>query len=275
MAHPQIAAFARLANGGDTPNRVVSGQGTKLSRTMHDIRYDAIHDEFLVANPFAQAVMTFRGGASGEEAPIRVIQGPRTQLSGSRLDVDPVHDEIVLPAGNSILVFPREANGDVAPIRVIRGPDTQLRNASSISVDPVNDLIVVGLNNTLSARPKNNGALLIFNRTDNGNVKPRGVIRGPKSGIVRINQIAVYPPRKLVVAAQPGPVYEMEPKDAFVGVWSLDDDGDVPPLWKINVGPKSTMKKPFGLVLNPKHKELIVSDMRLQSVLTFYFPEMF
>ena len=219
--------------------------------------------------------MRLGGGASGEESPIRVIQGPRTQGGGSRLDVDPVHDEIFVPSGNSVRVFSREAHGDVAPIRVIRGPDTQLRGASSIAVDPLNNLIVVGSNNTLTPRPENNGQLLIFNRTDNGNVKPRGVIRGPKSGIIRINQIAVYPPRKLVIAVQPGPVYEMEPEGAFVGVWSLDDDGDVPPLWKINAGPETTIKKPFGVTLNPKHKELIVSDMRLQSVLTFYFPEMF
>ena len=275
MAHPQIAAFARLAKGGDMPKRLVSGQGSKLSRTMHDIRYDEIHDEFLIANPFAQAVLTFRGGADGEEAPIRIIQGPHTQLGAGRMDVDPIHNEIFVPTGNAILVFPREAVGDVAPIRVIRGPDTLLKNAASLSVDPVNNLIAVGLNNTLKADPKNNGALLIFNRTDNGTVKPRGEIRGPKSGIVRINQIDVYPPRKLVVAASPGPVYEMEPEDAFVGVWSLEDDGDIPPLYKISVGPQSTMKKPFGLVLNAKHKELIVSDMRLQSVLTFYFPEIF
>ena len=264
-----------MAKGGDVPQRLISGQGTKLSRTMHDIRYDEMHDEFLVANPFAQAILTFRGGADGEEAPIRIIQGTSTQLGQDRLDVDPIHNEIVAPAGNAILVFRRDANGDVAPLRVIRGSNTRLKNASTLSIDPVNNLIVVGLNNTLKAEDKNNGALLIFNRLDNGNVKPRGVIRGPKSGIVRINQTDVYPPRKLVVAASPGPVYDMEPEDAFVGVWSLDDDGDIPPLWKIKVGPESTMKKPFGLVLNPKHKELIVSDMRLQSVLTFYFPEIF
>ncbi len=35
------------------------------------------------------------------------------------------------------------------------------------------------------------------------------------------------------------------------------------------------MKKPRGVALNPKHKELIVSDMRLNTVLTFYFPEIF
>jgi hypothetical protein len=275
VAHPQIAAFARLAKGGQPPQRLISGQTTKLSRTMHDIRYDEMHDEFVVANPFAQAILTFRGGADGEEPPIRIIQGPHTQLGQDRLDVDPIHNEIVAPAGNAVLVFRRDANGDVTPLRVIRGSNTRLNHASTLSVDPVNDLIIVGLNNTLQANDENNGALLIFNRLDNGNVKPRGVIRGPKSGIVRINQTDVYPPRKLVVAASPGPVYEMEPADAFVGVWSVYDDGDVPPLYKIPVGPTSTLKKPFGLVLNAKYKELIVSDMRRQAVLTFYFPEIF
>ena len=33
-----------------------------LSRTMHDIRYDAIHDEFFVTNPFASAILAFHGG---------------------------------------------------------------------------------------------------------------------------------------------------------------------------------------------------------------------
>ena len=32
---------------------------------------------------------------------------------------------------------------------------------------------------------------------------------------------------------------------------------------------------PRGVTLNPKHKELIVSDKRLNAVLTFYFPELF
>ena len=45
-----------------------------LARTMHSIVYDAEHDEIVVPNAFSYAVLTFRGGADGEEAPIRVIQ---------------------------------------------------------------------------------------------------------------------------------------------------------------------------------------------------------
>ena len=276
MAHPQIATFARLAKGGDAPTRTIAGQATKLSRTMHDIRYDAVHDEFLVTNPFAGAVLVFRGGADGEEAPIRIIQGPSTMLeSPDRLDVDAVHNEIFVPEGDRILVYPREGNGDVAPIRVIRGPDTQLRSAATLSVDPVHDLLIVGLNKTDRTGRAPNGALLVFHRTDNGNVKPRGVIRGPKSGIVRITQLAINPQRKLIVATQPGPIEDMEPEGAFIGVWSMDDNGDVAPRWKIPTGPTSTLKKPRGAVLDPKNKELIVADMRLNAILTYYFPEIF
>ena len=268
--------------------RMLAGQETKLSRTMHDVRYDAKNDEIFVTNPYAQAVLVFRGAAQGNEAPIRIIQGSRTQIgSADRLEVDPVHDEIIVPNDESVLVFPRTANGNVAPLRVIEGSDTQLRQAATLSVDPIHNLLVVGLNKTgerilrtvdgttTAKATGQDGALLIYNRTDNGNVKPLRVIRGPKSGIVRITQMALNPARKLIIATQPGEVTDMEPEAAFIGVWSMDDNGDIPPLWKINTGPKSTLLKPRGVVLDPKHKEMIIADMRLNAVLTFYFPEIF
>ena len=204
--------------------------------------------------------------------PIRIIQGPKTGSIGSRLDVDPVHNEIFTYTGNEITVYPREANGDVAPIRIIEGPDTLLTRAESLAVDPINNVLVVGFNKQASDP---DGAILVFNRTDNGNVKPRAVIQGPKSGIIRINQMAVYPQKKLIVATMPGLVDLMEPPNAFLGIWTYDDNGDIPPKWKIPIGPKTTLKKPFGVVLNPKNKEIIISDMRLNGVLTFSVPEIF
>jgi hypothetical protein len=249
---------------------------------MHDIRYDEVNDEFVVVNPFAEAILTFRGGADGQEAPIRTIQGPLTGEIGSRLDVDPIHDEIFTYSGRSIKVYPREANGDAAPIRVIEGPDTGLASINVVSVDPINDILVVGLNSDFGtarsiteSRNTERGALLIFNRTDEGNVKPRAIIRGPNSGIVRINQMQVYPQRRLIVAAMPGIRDHMEPEGAFLGVWSYDDNGDVPPIWTLPAGPTTTLKKPFGVVLNPEDQEVIISDMRLNGILVFSVPEIF
>ena len=283
MAHPQIAIFARLADKGQAPTRAIYGQSSHLSRTMHDIRYDAVHDEIFVPVPYAQAILSFRGGADGQEAPIRTIQGPKVGEIGSRLDIDPVHNEIFTYRNNSIEVYPRDANGDVAPIRIIRGPDTQLKEVYSLAVDPVNDILVVGLESDFATERClagkggrcERGAILVFNRTDQGNVKPKGIIRGEKSRIVRVNQMQVWPQRKEIVIAMPGIFDKMEPPDAFIGVWSYDDNGDVPARYEIPIGQVTKMKKPFGVALDPKHKEVIVSDMRNQGILTYTVPEIF
>ena len=271
MAHPQIATFARLADGAPQPTRLIAGQRTKLSRTMHDIRYDAVHDEFVVTNPFAQSILTFRGQANGEEPPVRTIHGPNTQLRApDRVDIDPVHGEIFVADDDAVLVYPRDASGDVAPIRVIRGPLTKLSRARSMAVDPVHDVIVV--QSTVDADRAH--SLLIFNRADNGNVAPRRIIRGPKTEIVRFTQIQIYAPKGWIVATMPGVSASLEPENSFVGVWSIEDDGDVPPRWKLG-GPKSRLKKPRGVALDPVNKEVVVADMRLNAVLTFSFPEIF
>src|SRR5437879_12968848 len=97
-----------------------------LSRTMHDIRYNPADDEILVPNPFSNAILVFRGGANGQEAPIRIIQGPNTELNGpDRLDIDVVHRAIFVPGRGKVLVSPLAGNGDVRPKRAVRGADTQ------------------------------------------------------------------------------------------------------------------------------------------------------
>ena len=64
---------------------------------MHDIRYDEVHDEILVPVPYGQAILTFRGGADGQEGPIRILQGPKVGTIGSRVEVDPINNEIYIP----------------------------------------------------------------------------------------------------------------------------------------------------------------------------------
>ena len=68
---------------------------------MHDIAFDAIHDEIVVTSPLAQGILTFRGAANGEEAPIRYIQGDKTQIKGvgatGKVSIDAVHNEIYWP----------------------------------------------------------------------------------------------------------------------------------------------------------------------------------
>jgi len=283
VAHPQIAAFARLAEGGAKANRKLEGQKTLLGRTMHALAYDEIHDEIVAPQDFSQAILIFRGGANGEEAPLRVIQGPLTQLNSvDQLAIDAVHGEIFVPEADHVLVFSREANGNVAPIRVLKGPDTLL-GASTVAVDPVHNLLLVSGTKAEGAPPGpgayNTGTgVSIFNRTDQGNVKPKAVIRDRS---LRNGRIYVYPPRSefLVVANAPGggpsEGYGVLATDTgFVGVWSIQDNGNVPPRWMIG-GPKGELLQIRGVALDAKNKSVIISDKRLNAVLTYSFPEIF
>lgn len=67
---------------------------------------------------------------------------------------------------------------------------------------------------------------------------------------------------------------ELGTEDSYFGVWSLRQPGDTPPRWKFG-GPHGIIRQPRGVTLDPAHKNVIVTDKRVNAVLTWYFPEMF
>jgi len=236
---------------------------------MHGIRYDAMHDEFIVPNQFAQAILVFRGDANGEEPPIRIIQGPLTQLHDpDRVDVDPVNNEILIPEDDKILVFPREASGNVAPIRVLSSTGNTL---GELNTDPIRNLLVVGGSSRTGARREH--ALMTFPRTAQGDVQPRTMITGPNSGFHSGARMAINANRGLAFGTVRG--NQVASDESYVGVWSYaEDNGDAPPRWTIG-GPGGMLRQPRGVTLDPKNKTLIVSDKYLNAVISYYFPEVF
>ena len=286
MAHPQIAAFARLANGTAKATRAIAGQNTLITRTIHDMAYDPVRDEIVVPQFYAFAILTYKGDATGDVAPIRKIFGPHTQLKlPARLALDAVHGEIFVPQGNSVLVFPRDGDGDVAPLRIIKGPDTLL-GASALTVDPVHDLLIVsgsrpgaraergeegGFEGGGEGGGNGRGEILVFNRTDNGNVKPRNVISGPMADGATL--LTTYPPRGWILAAVKRGGRNSAAGN-YVGVWSIDDNGPVPPHWTIG-GPNGQLRDSRGIAVDPKHKTVMVSDKYVNGVLTYEIPEIF
>ena len=248
-----------------------------LGRTMHAINYNEMRDEFVVPQQFGQAILTFKGDANGEAVPIRVIQGSRTGLiEPDRLAIDAVHNEIFVPEGDHINVYPLLATGNVAPIRVLKGPDTRL-GASSVAVDPIHNVLTV-----VGGSQRDGGTrIMIFDRTANGNTKPLRVVQGSNTQLGQLGgPHAVYAPtgRILVTIRSQGSSgglgEAMATDDGFVGVWSVNDNGNVPPRWTIG-GPGGALQMVRGVTVNPNHKELIVTDKRLNAILTYYFPELF
>lgn len=268
----------RQESGGNTPPvRALEGQKTLISRTMHGFMYDPLHDEIVVTSPLAQAVVTFRGGASGEEAPIRVIQGPRTNIQGTAyganaiVTVDPVNNEIYVPAvPNVMLVFDRTANGDVGPKRVLRGGPIDISGQTGVYVDPVHNLLLIN----------GRGAMYIFNRTAAGDDPPKAVIRGSKSHMANAHEFAVTGKGWLIAAGG-----DFAGGTGFVGAWSMNDNGDVAPRWKLPVQ-QLTGYVPYSIIVDPVHEEMMMaaagrsnkirpSNGIMNTVITFSWPEIF
>ena len=282
-----------MANGNVAPSRVIEGQVAKLARTIHGIAYDPVHDEIIVTNPLASAVLVFRGGANGDEAPIRVIQGPRTRLlKPETVSVDVVNGEIIVadPGEKSVLLFRHDANGDVAPARVLQGPKTKLGWVIGTAVDPIRNVLVVA--NHLSV---GQSGLFIFNRTDNGDVAPRAIILGPKTGIVSGPWQVQISQGKIFVAVTNGPynpLYDLiKPRQGLrpnveikspwrsdilgaVAVWDITDNGDIPPRAIIK-GPVSGLVHPGGVAINPKNGEIYAVDSVRNGLFTYLVPEFF
>jgi len=260
-----------MADGNPKAIRKLEGQKTMLGRTMHGIAYDPVNDEFIVPQPFAQAVLVFRGDANGEVAPVRYIQGPKTMLSNpDKLEVDPVHNEIFVPDDQGILVFSRTANGNVAPLRVMKPPADV--GIDAVAVDPVHD-VVIATNPRGTPREKY-PRVLILDRSGDGEVEIKGVIGGPKTMITGTFGVRAIPQSGLFLLAMNGPVWSGPVDEAFVGVWSIHDNGEVPPRWTIG-GPYQALKQPRGMDLDFKNKNVIISDKVLNAILTYHFPEIF
>jgi DNA-binding beta-propeller fold protein YncE len=306
---PRISTFARYASGNVAPDRTIEGQQTHLSRTMHGLAFDPVHDEIIVPVALSGAVLVFKGSARGNETPIRIIQGSHTGLIRPQtVEVDPVNNEIVAADSSSraILVFDRMANGDVSPKRRIGGLKTDFRDIVGVAVDPVANVIIAA--NRSAGGP--NG-LYIFDRLADGDVAPIRHIGGINTGVLgRFRQLKVDPERGMIyVAVQAFRRQQATPqKDAdlytnekalaalraqakkestdddvvdqegggdtagFIGVWSVKDDGDVPPRMMIR-GPATRANGFGGVAINPKDGE--VYGVGSNAVMTYLVPKFF
>ena len=227
----------------------------------------------MVTNPWAGAVLTFAGNAVGEVAPIRILMGPKTGLALSdEMELDAINDEYYVPAGQSsgaVHVFNRLDEGDVAPKRVITAFD------DTPSVDYEHDLILAEIQ----------GGIGIFERTVSGDAKPLRVITGgPISGTTGPDRPRWIPGTRNFLGATrpygiqtygdrpgaPNNYQTTEESMTFVGVWSVDDSGDVPPRFTIA---HDTLKEFRGVAINPNHKEVFIADKSVNAIFAFSFPE--
>jgi hypothetical protein len=94
--------------------------------------------------------------------------------------------------------------------------------------------------------------------------------------------MTIYPEKGLIFAVvRPGNTGGLEGDisgryllDDYVGVWSIYDDGEVPPRLTIG-GPGQLLKDARGIAIDPKSKDVMVSDKTWNAIFRFHVPEAF
>ena len=201
-----VAVWRKEAEGDEAPLRLLQGDRTRLANPTGMAFYKE-KDELFVANhgqvssrdtarPNADnrplgtrqavpgsgrfvppSINVYDHLASGDTPPLRVIQGPKTQLNWpAAIAIDDRNGELFVAndIGDSVLVFAPGAQGDVAPLRAIKGPNTSMDSPSGVYVDTKN--------NELWVANYGNHTMTVFPPTADGNAAPKRVIRSGPSG---------------------------------------------------------------------------------------------
>lgn len=270
-----MVVFSYDANGDVPPSRVLHA----ASRGTWGVSVDRIHDEVAVTIEHINKVAVFKRAAKGDDAPIRVIQGPKTGLADPHgIAVDPVNDEIFVanldsyhqvqhgepdgsafvgeqpstPGGKFVLpairVFSRTANGDVEPLRVIQGPKTEISLPMKIHLDTVHNELAVANSGT--------EAILIFARTAGGDVAPLRRIQGPHTRLKK--------PSGVFIDSKNDEIWVANSSDHTATVYPRTADGDVAPLRIIRTAPDDVqvvgIGNPGGIAYDSIRQQILVPN---------------
>ncbi len=201
---PAIEVYRKKASGDEKPLREIRGESTRLSDS-HGIAIDE-KNKLLFVNNWGNisdykipgtgrfelpSIAVYPLEATGDASPLRVIQGPKTQLNWPgtmSLDPDTGNLYVANDIGNSILVFRETDQGDVAPARVIKGNATGLSSPVGVFLD--------GKNKELWVANMGNASATVYSLTASGNAAPLRTIRSAPAGKVSLKfgktQAVVY-----------------------------------------------------------------------------------
>src|ERR1700737_503960 len=118
-----------------------------------------------------------------------------------------------------------------------------------------------------------------------GTSAPAAASPGPRTGIIKIRQVVADEARGQIFVTVKNNYEFYRPDDirpspwnpdqtGFIGVWSVNDNGDVPPRGVIK-GPATGLVWPAGVAINPASHEIYAIDSVSNALFTFKMPEFF
>ena len=187
---PRVLVFHKNAAGKETPIRVIEGPHTGLA-DVHGVAVDTQRKLMFVGNwgnssdykvagtgkHYPPSITVYSIDANGDAAPLRTIQGPKTQLDWmGAISLDPETGNLWVAndVGGSVLMFRGTDSGDVAPAKIIKGDKTGLNHPAGIAVDTKNKEIWVS--------NMGNSSATAYTLNADGNVEPTRIIRSAPLG---------------------------------------------------------------------------------------------
>ena len=256
-----LVVFPREAHGNVAPMREL-----KTTHGTFGIAVDEGAEEMFLTVQHSNSVVIYRKMAEGEEKPIRILEGNRTQLEDPHgIAVDTKNNWLfvsnhgsVVGSGRapgsgrfelpSITVYPLKASGDTAPLRIIEGPKAQLNWPAALTMDSERGELYVA-NDA-------GDSVLVFRTTDQGDVAPTRVIHGPKTGIKN--------PTGLFLDLKNDELWVSNMGNHRTTVYPRTANGDMAPLRTIRSAPEGklalTIGNPGAVAYDSKREEILVPN---------------
>ena len=240
----KVVVFPRDGKGNIKPGRILATPHRGFA-----LAVDEEKQELFVGVQYPPQVAVYPKTASGNDKPLRSLQGESTRLSDVHgIAIDPknkllyatnwghVSDYRIPGTGRfedpSISAYPLNADGDTSPLRTIQGPKTQMDWPAQMTIDPeTGDLFVA---NDMGH------SVLVFKGSDRGNVAPTRVIKGNRTGLMNPSGVFVDTKNKELWVSNFG--------NSSAEVFPLNADGNVAPLRTIRSAPPNKVSLKFGKV---------------------------
>jgi DNA-binding beta-propeller fold protein YncE len=230
----KVVIFGREAQGDVAPDRMLQPPHAPFGIAADE---DAGH--FYLTIQHSHSVVVYRKGAGGDDDPIRLLQGNRTQLA------DP--HGIALDTKNKLMFVSNHGSVRTLSAGGNRGAEAARQNWPNQRTDVGSGRII-------------GSSITVYPLDAQGDMEPMRVIKGPRTELNWPIGMAVDPDRKeLFVANDAG--------DSVL-VFSLEANGDTAPIRKIS-GPRSRVKNPTGLFMDLKNNELWVANFGSHSLTVF------
>ena len=238
-----MPVFSREARGNVKPDRLLATPHRGWGIAADEIRQEL----YMTIQP--EIVIVYRKTASGTEVPLRMLEGPATQLA------DP--HGIAVDVKNDVFVVANHGHRQVSD-----GPPPTLRPVEEWRKEweeEVSGVVSHGYATLFQPQPNRREygrfeqpSINIYARTASGNTAPLRVIKGPRTRLNWPGHVAVHP--------DSGEIFVANDSDDSIVVFRVTDNGDVAPQ-RVLRGPRTNVKNPSGVAVDAVNGELWVASM--------------